>query len=1159
MTLAYPNNQVKPPRTILRRPGSQGAGMAGRMLKGLVRDIGFLEHPMGGELGTFDRANNQITSVFGTSGGIDVVAVGPAMATAGGTGSHTHDYEACSLSGPYTFSCVLATDVTPSAVLGGNDGADGYGLFIDFATIYHRPTGGTWASIAHGGISTNTMYTLTVTRDENDDILFYKNGELITGTITNSNISSVFEPNTITGYQNNRQFQLDGMVAQQLIWERCLTPQEVRWHHYNRFNHYVDEAALEIQAIGGYFVLNTLGTFEAALQDIEEKSALAWDDRAGEKFFYSHNNAGQCTIQRMTREGVNDGSSFTMPAGVGSNDVESICFLGAAGFTYDDGTSERTFHWAFLEEGEGSAPNDHPRIYLLEDMDNTTTSLDAADFATIELDDVTTEASYGAEGLAFDRATDKFYIVVQKVDSEGALWEITVPDSPTTPTQTKIIDLDVYSDAGLIDSGAFAGDLEIGNSDMGSSEGNLFILFNDGQNSADGDSGRKILEVTKEGVYLSTFVHSIEWQCEGLAFTDDLGDGTVDMGLVLEASAGGLENTMPTFWLYSPRAVNVLPWLSSGKKSDDDTDQYVPATPFYDDAFDDSSWDSFTGPGGDATVAQMRDTWHEDFGSTFNTALSINNRRTVYVTYEFEVTQAQIDACDEVVHRHITDAGCKVWLNGNEAFEYNTPVTIAHANRALAAVGGREEGNKHQHTSSKSNLVAGTNRMAIMHFNEGGADICCEHRVDLRADPAGGSTPKTPPDDASGGVVEALVIAVDVPVADASGGVSESPVISATIAITDASGGVSEVLSTLVKIAIADASGAPGEVLAALVKIPVVDASGGVIEGQTINVFLPLADASGGVVEALPIAGSFGLADASGGVTEQINVNAAGSSISVTDASGAPVEALAIHVTAAVGDSSGAPVETTGEGVFAPVADTSGTPLEAPTITASVPMADLSGAPVEQLAMRVLAVMTDVAGAPLEAVTVQAGVALVDASGGVTESLVITATVAIAEASGGVTEDTNVSTSGNEKTVTDQSGGTTESPIISVTLATTDASGAPVETLLVRVPITVADASGSPTEALALLGRVPVGDASGTPTEDVNIGAIGLQLSDASGSPVEVLSIAVTLALADQSGSPQEVANGVDTASRIFNVQFESPVAPTSGFGSMTAPGADFS
>ena len=488
---------------------------------------------------------------------------------------------------------------------------------------------------------------------------------------------------------------------------------------------------------GGWFEKKTFNEWHVATQNIQEKSGIAFDDRSGERYFYTHNNAGQATIQRLDLEGANVGASFTLPAALGSNDIESIDFLGEDGFDYDDGSGTRTFRWAFLEEGEGAAPNDHPRIYLLEDMDSTTTSLDGADFATLELDDITTEASYGAEGLAHRRGTNEFYIVVQKVDSEGALWKVEVHDSPTAPTQTKIVDTDTYSTAGLISSAAFAGDLAIGQSWMGSSADSLFILFNDGQNSASGDTGRKILEVDLAGGFISTFTHSIEWQCEGLCFTDAIGgdeDDGVDFVLVQEQQRGASTNFAPSFWRFSTRSTTVLPWLSTGHKSDDDTDQYAASLAFHDLADDETGWDAFTGPGGDATITNMRDTYHEAFGSSFNTALDPTGRRTVYVRYYFEVTAAQLAACDDIRLAYIVDAGADVYLNGTNVLEYNCPATKNHAGRAPAAIGGQEEGNKHQSIVAKTALVAGTNRLDIGGFNEGGADVCQEWRVDLRSD-----------------------------------------------------------------------------------------------------------------------------------------------------------------------------------------------------------------------------------------------------------------------------------------------------------------------------------------------------------------------------------------------------------------------------------------
>ena len=938
----------------------------------------------------------------------------------------------------YTYQIVFTPNysTSPNYTLGGNSSAGDHQMCWFFGSvIYHRPGDPFDNQVYSPGFLAGNTYNVVFTNSSSHgsgwQAALWINGEYIAeyaastpGGWADGGIKRVH------GFPSNYNFR--GDLNFTAFHKRALSPRRALlrsrldgWQGLlERDSAYTRTFSFPTTTLG-FFKNNACEQWTGKTQDIQEKSGLAWDDRTGEKYFYSHNNSGTAVIQRLDVEGNDVGASFNIPGGLGAADIESIEFLGAAGFDYDDGTSNRTFHWAFLEEGDlGGAPNDHPRIYLLTDMDSTTTVLAAADFAIIELDDITTESSYGAEGLCYKRGTNEFFIVVQKTDSEGALWKVEVFDNPTAPTVTKIIDTSDLSDAGYISSDSFAGDLAIGNADMGTSEHNLFIMFNDGQNSAAGDTGRKIIEVTPDGQYLSTFVHSLEWQCEGLAFTDDRGDGTVDFGLVLEAQSVGDQDTWPTFWLYSSRSVTVLPWLSSGKKSDDDTDQYVPATPFYDNSFDDSSWDAFTGPGGDPTITMLKDTWHEEFGSTFNTALSITGRRTLYVTYEFEVTQAQIDACDEVVHRHITDSGCAVWLNGTLAFEFNTPATLSHAGRAPSVTRRDEEGNKHEHISTKANLVAGTNRLAIMNFNEGGADVCVEHRIDLRADPAAGGPTLIAVGDASGAPTETVAISVVVPVADASG----SPV---------------EVVQALAKVSVADASGAPVELPGVYVYIPVGDQSGGVVESTGESVGIPVSDASGTPTESPQVVAY----------------------VPMSDVSGSPVEVIAAKILAAIADAAGAPVEAVSVQADVPVIDASGAPVESLVIVATLSVGDASGSPVEDISVNTSGdnkTVFDASGVPVEGLVISVAVPLADQSGGVVEGVSIRVPVSISDISGAPVEVLNVLSLAS---VGDQSGSPVEvAAVNNVFLDVVDASGSPVEALSIAVTLAVADASGSPVE-----------------------------------------------------------------------------------------------
>lgn len=240
---------------------------------------------------------------------------------------------------------------------------------------------------------------------------------------------------------------------------------------------------------------------------IAEASGLAWRGDAATLIVLSDDRK----LGFFSRELAKIQDTITLPSSLGFTDTEAVVYMGSDRF-------------AILDEGAvGSRP---VRLHLLHIKAGFAPTYE--DLITYDLSKVEEFAGgLGAEGLAYDRVSGKFYVGMQPTgDGQGGLWEIDIAtkDSDGEPTQTLLWSwYDVLVAPGHLEPGAILGDLYYSHELAdGQFRRSIFCHFR----TPDGGGAqamRRVCQVDIEsGLFVEYLFHNLDGKWEGFTIADEL-------------------------------------------------------------------------------------------------------------------------------------------------------------------------------------------------------------------------------------------------------------------------------------------------------------------------------------------------------------------------------------------------------------------------------------------------------------------------------------------------------------------------------------------------------------------------------------------------------------------------------------------------------------
>ena len=240
------------------------------------------------------------------------------------------------------------------------------------------------------------------------------------------------------------------------------------------------------------------------MTDAPEVSGATWREDNSTVYFVSDNLA----IIVTDREGTILQDLIDLPGALGFNDTEAIQYLGSDRF-------------AILDEGVFGSRPPHLILFHLKQGASELTAKDIKIYTLSKVDEFA--GGYGAEGLAYNRATGIFYVGTQPTgDGQGGLWEIDIHNKDTDgePTQTLLYKwYDILVEPGHLGSGALLGDLFFGR-EMGSGSVNSSIFCHFRTPNAGGPSDQQqVIQIDiEDGQFLSAFNHGLSGQWEAMTF-----------------------------------------------------------------------------------------------------------------------------------------------------------------------------------------------------------------------------------------------------------------------------------------------------------------------------------------------------------------------------------------------------------------------------------------------------------------------------------------------------------------------------------------------------------------------------------------------------------------------------------------------------------------
>lgn len=263
--------------------------------------------------------------------------------------------------------------------------------------------------------------------------------------------------------------------------------------------------------------------FTGSVSDsVIEASGLAWREDDQSLFVISDD----LKLAIVDRSGNLLQPVISMPAALGLNDTESIVYMGSDRF-------------AILDEGVFLSRS--PKIVLFH-LRSGDQEIDAAFSKSYTLSKVEEfSGGFGAEAIAYDRVTEKFYVGTQSTTTgEGGLWEVDIHDRDTDgeATQTLLYRwFDTLVDPGHLGAGAILGDLCFSNNLAGGQTSlSIFAQFRTPDVGGPIDQRQIIQMDLLTGAHINSFNHSREGKYEGF----DIDSDSESFFIVREGAGDGL-------------------------------------------------------------------------------------------------------------------------------------------------------------------------------------------------------------------------------------------------------------------------------------------------------------------------------------------------------------------------------------------------------------------------------------------------------------------------------------------------------------------------------------------------------------------------------------------------------------------------------------------
>ena len=345
-----------------------------------------------------------------------------------------------------------------------------------------------------------------------------------------------------------------------------------------------------------------------------------------------------------------------------------------------------------------------------------------------ELTSVTLFGSgFGAEGLAYDPASGKYYVAVQDTsENGGGLWEV---DPGNSWAQTLLFRWwDTIINTSEVPASTQVGDLAWGGNFAGAPC--VFVLCKE-TTPADVNS-RVVIQMDLAGNVIDKFNHGLTDQAEGLDFSSS---GRT-MFVAKEHS------TADDFFRFDDQEI-VFDWAEDWDYDDSDTDRFS-GTPFHDPTYDKSP---FKGPSaapfGDTTDPVKEDGiegWDPSHPTQAFGTIVLGLQAQISYYYIKDVTINNVSQITQLTVDVICDDGCALFLNGTEILDLRFTSTPAHDAVSTGVASGNDEGAANTFTFTDAPTLAllteGTNRFAVYHCNAstGSSDLVFDARASILRD-----------------------------------------------------------------------------------------------------------------------------------------------------------------------------------------------------------------------------------------------------------------------------------------------------------------------------------------------------------------------------------------------------------------------------------------
>lgn len=244
----------------------------------------------------------------------------------------------------------------------------------------------------------------------------------------------------------------------------------------------------------------------SAIPTGSEASGLAWREDNQTLYVLGDN----LRIKVVNREGVETQNEISL-SGLGISDSEAIVYMGSDRF-------------AVLDEGVAGGRPVRLHLFHLRQGADTVNPSGIKTYTLSSIEEF--PGGSGAEGLAYDRISGKFYVGTQSTRTdEGGLWEVDIGSRNTDgePTQALLYRWnDTLVEEGHLGNGAILGDLHFSH-DLGAGALNQSILCHFRTPDAGGpESNRQVIQIDRDtGRFISKYHHNLGGKWEGFTVDDD--------------------------------------------------------------------------------------------------------------------------------------------------------------------------------------------------------------------------------------------------------------------------------------------------------------------------------------------------------------------------------------------------------------------------------------------------------------------------------------------------------------------------------------------------------------------------------------------------------------------------------------------------------------